>query len=169
MHLGISTGGHYLSEDGGETFKASNKGVGAGFTPDPYPEFGQCVHKIAGHKDAPGRLYMQNHGGWAEWDGPGGPRPDIGVLRSDDHGKTWRSIAKGLPSDFGFPIVVHPHDADTVYVVPLEPDDAHLSGRRARGLAQRERRRLVEAARARACRRRRASSRCCATRWTSTS
>jgi photosystem II stability/assembly factor-like uncharacterized protein len=121
VHLGISTGGHYLSEDGGATFKASNTGVGAGFSPDPYPEFGQCVHKIAGHSDAPGRLYMQNHGGWANWDGPGGRRPDIGVLRSDDHGHTWRSIAKGLPSDFGFPLSVHPHDADTVYVVPLEP------------------------------------------------
>jgi photosystem II stability/assembly factor-like uncharacterized protein len=121
VHLGISTGGHYLSEDGGKTFTASNKGVGAGFLPDPYPEFGQCVHKIASHPDTPGRLYMQNHGGWAEWDGPGGRRPEIGVLRSDDHGKTWRSIAKGLPSDFGFPIVVHPHDADTVYVMPHEP------------------------------------------------
>jgi hypothetical protein len=121
VHLGISTGGHYLSEDGGATFTASNTGVGAGFAPDPYPEFGQCVHKIARHDDAPGRLYMQNHGGWGNWDGPGGPRPDIGVLRSDDHGKTWRSIAKGLPSDFGFPIVVHPHDADTIYVLPLEP------------------------------------------------
>src|SRR5499426_4118404 len=121
VHLGISTGGHYLSEDGGGTFKAANKGVGAGFTPDPYPEFGQCVHKIAGHKDAPGRLYMQNHGGWAKWSGEGGPRPDIGVLRSDDHGRSWRSIAKGLPSDFGFPIAVHPHDPDTVYVMPLEP------------------------------------------------
>lgn len=121
VHLGISTGGHYMSEDGGETFKAANRGVGAGFTPDPFPEFGQCVHKIAGHKDVPGRLYMQNHGGWAEWDGPGGRRPDIGVLRSDDHGHTWRSIAKGLPSDFGFPLVVHPHSPDTLYVVPLEP------------------------------------------------
>jgi photosystem II stability/assembly factor-like uncharacterized protein len=121
MHLGISTGGHYLSEDGGTSFAASNQGVGAGFAPDPYPEFGQCVHKIAGHRDAPGRLYMQNHGGWAEWDGPGGPRPGIGVLRSDDYGHSWRSIAKGLPSDFGFPIVVHPHDPETVYVVPLEP------------------------------------------------
>jgi photosystem II stability/assembly factor-like uncharacterized protein len=128
VHLGISTGGHYLSEDGGSTFKASNKGVGAGFSPDPYPEFGQCVHKIVGHKDAPGRLYMQNHGGWAEWDGPGGRRPDIGVLRSDDHGRTWRSIAKGLPSDFGFPIVVHPHDADTVYVMPLEPQTRTCPG-----------------------------------------
>jgi hypothetical protein len=120
IHLGISTGGHYLSEDGGKTFTAANKGVGAGFLPDPYPEFGQCVHKIVSHPAAPGRLYMQNHGGWAEWDGPGGRRPHIGVLRSDDYGHTWRSIAKGLPSDFGFPIVVHPRDPDTVYVVPLE-------------------------------------------------
>ncbi|HZL99116.1 MAG TPA: sialidase family protein [Planctomycetota bacterium] len=129
LHLGISTGGHYLSEDGGTTFRPSNTGVGAGFSPDPYPEFGQCVHKIARHPAAPGRLYMQNHGGWAEWDGPGGRRPDIGVLRSDDHGQTWRSIAKGLPSDFGFPIVVHPDDPDTVYVMPLEvPSRASIGG-----------------------------------------
>jgi hypothetical protein len=121
VHLGISTGGHYLSEDGGRTFTASNTGIGVGFDPNPYPEFGQCVHKIVGHDDAPGRLYLQNHGGWAEWDGPGGARPEIGVLRSDDYGRTWQSIAKGLPSDFGFPIAVHPDDADTVYVVPLEP------------------------------------------------
>jgi photosystem II stability/assembly factor-like uncharacterized protein len=121
VHVGISTGGHYLSEDGGETYVASNQGVGAGFVPDPYPEFGQCVHKIARHDGAPGRLYMQNHGGWDEWEGPGGKRPHIGVLRSDDHGHSWYSIAKGLPTDFGFPIVVHPHNADTVYVMPLEP------------------------------------------------
>lgn len=114
VHLGISTGGHYLSEDGGETFAACNHGVGAGFVPDPYPEFGQCVHKITSHPDAPGRLYMQNHGGWAD-------RPGIGVLRSDDHGHTWRPISDGLPSDFGFPIVVHPENPDVVYVVPLEP------------------------------------------------
>jgi len=113
IHLGISTGGHYLSEDRGATFRPSNKGVGAGFVPDPYPEFGQCVHKIAAHPAAPDRLYMQNHGGWDE-------RPGIGVLRSDDRGRSWRSIAKGLPSDFGFPIVVHPHDPDSVFVMPHE-------------------------------------------------
>ncbi len=64
---------------------------------------------------------MQNHGGWAEWHGPGGPRPNIGVLRSDDYGKTWTSIAEGLPSDFGFPILVHPQNPDVVYVMPLDP------------------------------------------------
>jgi hypothetical protein len=128
MHLGISTGGHYLSEDGGRSFAAANRGVGAGFVPDPYPEFGQCVHKIVSHPAAPGRLYMQNHGGWGEWHGPGGPRPDIGVLRSDDHGHTWRSIAKGLPSDFGFPIVVHPRDPDVAYVMPLHPQTRACPG-----------------------------------------
>lgn len=113
VHLGISTGGHYLSEDGGQTFAPQNKGVGAGFMPDPNIEFGQCVHKMVAHPDAPGRLYMQNHGGFPE-------HPGVGVLRSDDHGHSWRSIAAGLPSDFGFPIVVHPHDPDVVYVMPHE-------------------------------------------------
>src|SRR5205809_187755 len=64
---------------------------------------------------------ISNHDHARKWQpGTGGPWPDIGVLRSDDYGHSWRSIAKGLPSDFGFPIVVHPHDADTVYVMPLE-------------------------------------------------
>jgi hypothetical protein len=114
LHLGISTGGHYLSEDGGQSFRPSNQGVGAGFVPDPFPEFGQCVHKIARHPAAPDRMYMQNHGGWDD-------RPGIGVLRSDDAGRSWYSIAEGLPSDFGFPIAIHPHDPDVVYVIPLEP------------------------------------------------
>lgn len=86
------------------------------------------MHKIAAPPQVPERLYMQNHGGWAERHGPGGPRPDIGVLRSDHHGKTWQSIASGLPSDFGFPIVVHPHDPDVVYVMPLEPENRTCPG-----------------------------------------
>src|SRR5207244_7174212 len=55
LHLGTSTGGHYLSEDSGRTFAPSNKGIGVGFAPDPFPQFGQCVHKIARHPAAPGR------------------------------------------------------------------------------------------------------------------
>ena len=112
VHLGISTGGHYLSEDGGaDASRPRTRASAPASRPIPTPSSASACTRSCGHKDAPGRLYMQNHGGWAEWDGPGGRRPDIGVLRSDDHGTTWRSIAKGLPSDFGFPIVVHPHDA----------------------------------------------------------
>lgn len=114
VHLGISTGGHYLSEDGGATFAPANEGIGAGFLPAPFVEYGQCVHKIARHPARPGRLYLQNHGGFAE-------NPTLGVVRSDDQGHTWRSISEGLPSDFGFPIVVHSHAPDTIYVVPLDP------------------------------------------------
>lgn len=122
LHLGISTGGHYASRDGAKTFEPENAGIGAGFSPNKFPEFGQCVHKIAAHPDRPGRLYMQNHGGFED--------PTLGVLRSDDGGKTWGTIAKGLPSDFGFPISVHPHDPDTVYVVPLEPATRTCPGAR---------------------------------------
>jgi photosystem II stability/assembly factor-like uncharacterized protein len=65
------------------------------------------VHKIAMNPSMPKRLYLQNH-----W----------GLYRSDDGGRSWNDIANGVPSDFGFPIVVHPHDPDTAYVIPLESD-----------------------------------------------
>ncbi|MSR47197.1 MAG: exo-alpha-sialidase [Planctomycetes bacterium] len=113
FHVAVSTGGHYCSRDGRATFKPENKGIDAHFNPDRNPEYGQCVHKIAAHPSRPERLYAQNHGGAAD-------RQDLSVLRSDDGGRTWTSIAKGLPSDFGFPIVVHPDQPDTIYVVPLE-------------------------------------------------
>jgi photosystem II stability/assembly factor-like uncharacterized protein len=102
----ISSGGVYATTDGGKTWEAHNTGVKAEFLPEDnqYPEFGQCVHKIARHPERPDRMFMQNHGG---------------VYRSDDGGTTWQSIEDGLPSNFGFPVVVHPHDPDTIYVFPL--------------------------------------------------
>jgi photosystem II stability/assembly factor-like uncharacterized protein len=81
--------------------------VRAEFLPDKYPEFGQCVHKVVSHPARPERLFLQNH-----W----------GLYRSDDWGDTWHDIANGVPSDFGFAMEMHPHDPDTVYIVPLESD-----------------------------------------------
>jgi len=107
MLIAVSAAGVYRTEDGGQTWKVSNKGIRAEFMPDKYPEFGQCVHKIAVNPALPDRLYLQNH-----W----------GLYRSDDFGASWKDIANGVPSDFGFPIVVHPHDPETAYVVPLESD-----------------------------------------------
>ena len=66
------------------------------------------MHKVTRHPARPERLYLQNHGG---------------VYRSDDEGGIWKSIADGLPADFGFPIVVHPHEPDTVYVFPINGGD----------------------------------------------
>jgi photosystem II stability/assembly factor-like uncharacterized protein len=102
----ISTGGVYRTDDGGKSWYASNTGVKAEFFPGErnYPEFGQCVHKVTRHPDESDLLYLQNHGG---------------VYRSEDGGGTWQDIAPGLPSEFGFPIVVHPHDPRSVYAFPL--------------------------------------------------
>lgn len=102
----ISSGGVYATNDDGQSWTAQNTGVQAEFLPEgqQYPEFGQCVHKVARHPAEPDRLFMQNHGG---------------VYRSIDGGVTWDSIEKGLPNNFGFPVVVHPHEPATIYVFPL--------------------------------------------------
>ena len=114
--VAMSTGGVYRTYDRGETWNPANAGIKVSFAPDPLPEFGQCVHKIAAHPDAPNRMFAQNHGG---------------VYRSDNGGDQWTSIADGLPSDFGFPIVVHPRKPETVFVFPLSAD-INASRQRAR-------------------------------------
>jgi len=105
--VAMSTGGVYRTEDGGGSWSPSNRGITASFMPDPEPEFGQCVHKVTRSPVDPDRLYAQNHGG---------------VFRSDDGGIRWTAIGPGLPSDFGFPVVVHPARPDTAYVFPLVAD-----------------------------------------------
>jgi photosystem II stability/assembly factor-like uncharacterized protein len=107
MLIAMSTGGVYRTEDGGAHWQARNVGVRAEFLPNKFPEFGQCVHKIARHPARPDTLFLQNH-----W----------GLYRSDDGGDSWRDIANGVPSDFGFCIAIHPHDPEVVYIVPLESD-----------------------------------------------
>jgi BNR/Asp-box repeat protein len=108
MGVAISTGGFYRSDDGGRSWRPRNAGVRAEFLPDKYPEFGQCVHKVVHHPSRPERLFLQNH-----W----------GLYRSDDWGDSWHDVANGVPSDFGFAMQMHPHDPDTVYIVPLESDE----------------------------------------------
>ncbi|HET7457987.1 MAG TPA: exo-alpha-sialidase [Gemmatimonadaceae bacterium] len=108
MLVAISSGGAYRTDDGGRTWTARNVGVRAEFMPNKYPEFGQCVHKVVHHPSRPERLFLQNH-----W----------GLYRSDDWGDTWHDVANGVPSDFGFAMQMHPHDPDTVYIVPIESDE----------------------------------------------
>ena len=106
----ISAAGAFRSDDGGESWKAINKGLSSEGIPDPDAEVGHCVHRIALQPSRPQVLFMQKH-----WD----------VMRSDDAGESWREISGNLPSDFGFPIAVHAHEPDTVYVVPIKSDSEH--------------------------------------------
>ncbi|MGQ9366849.1 WD40/YVTN/BNR-like repeat-containing protein [Azospirillum sp. ST 5-10] len=107
--VGISTGGVFHSADGGATWEPRNRGTRCDYLPEGqrYPDHGQCVHSLAMAAGRPDRLYQQNH---------------CGMYRSDDGGREWTSIEAGLPSSFGFPAAAHPHDPDTLYLLPLNGD-----------------------------------------------
>ncbi len=111
LFVAISAAGVFRSDDGGATWRPINRGLRAQHTAEPQPEAGYCVHGLALHPARPGVLFLQKH---------------PGVYRSDDAGEHWRNISEGLPSSFGFPIVVHAHEPDTVYVVPMKDDERHF-------------------------------------------
>ena len=110
IFIAISSAGTFRTDDGGKTWKPINRGLRSQYIPDPDAEVGHCVHRIALHPSRPNVLFMQKH-----WD----------VMRSDDAGENWHEVSGDLPTDFGFPIEVHAHEPDTVYVVPITSDSLH--------------------------------------------
>jgi BNR/Asp-box repeat protein len=104
MYVAISAAGVFRSDDGGITWQPRNRNTRADFLPEKLPELGQCVHKLVMAPGMPDKLYQQNH---------------CGVYRTENGGDDWKDIARGLPSRFGFPIVVHPHEANTIWVIPM--------------------------------------------------
>jgi molybdopterin converting factor small subunit/photosystem II stability/assembly factor-like uncharacterized protein len=111
LALAISAAGVWLSDDGGETWRHGNKGLVPRYLPEDAREgaLDLCVHNMHRAPLQPATLYMQFHGG---------------VYRSDDAGESWVDIGTdtGLPSDFGFPMVVDPNDPNCAYVIPLLGD-----------------------------------------------
>jgi len=111
IFIAISAAGVFRTDDAGKTWRAINRGLKSLYElPDPNAEVGHCVHRIAMHRSRPGVLFMQKH-----WD----------VMRSDDAGESWHEVSGNLPTDFGFPIDVHAHQPDTIYVVPIKSDSEH--------------------------------------------
>jgi photosystem II stability/assembly factor-like uncharacterized protein len=108
MYVAISAAGAFRTDDGGDSWMPINKDVAADFHPEKYPEVGQCVHKLLAHPADAKRLWQQNH---------------CGVYRSDDRGENWERLdGNGLPSSFGFPIMIHPREPDTAWVIPQTAD-----------------------------------------------
>ena len=112
IYIAISAAGAFRTDDGGQDMEADQSRADSPSTiPDPTAEVGHCVHRIAMHPARPDVLFMQKH-----WD----------VMRSDDAGEMWHEVSGNLPTDFGFPIDVHAHEPETVYVVPIKSDSEHF-------------------------------------------
>jgi len=110
MFVAISAAGAFRTDDAGKTWRPVNRGLRSEQIPNPTAEVGHCVHRLAMHPTRPKTLFMQKH-----WD----------VMRTDDGGESWREVSGNLPSDFGFPIDVHAHEPETIYVVPIKSDSEH--------------------------------------------
>lgn len=110
MLVAMSTGGVYRTTDGGRSWNPANSGIKCTFLPEgeQYPEFGQCVHKVAPDAGDPDTLYLQNHNG---------------VYRTQDWGETWTEAAKGLPGEFGFTVAADKHKPGNAYLFPLTSDE----------------------------------------------
>ena len=108
LYIAISVGGVFESTDGGRDWAPLNDGVAADFLPDPNVAFGHDPHCVAMHPRAPDRLYQQNH---------------CGIYRLDRPGRSWVRIGRAMPKsvgDIGFPIVLHPEDPDSAWVMPMD-------------------------------------------------
>jgi hypothetical protein len=110
IYVAISAAGVFRSDDDGRSWVVATRGLSSDFLPDPGASVGHCVHRLAMHPSRPDTVFMQKH-----WD----------VCRTDDAGEHWTEVSGNLPSDFGFPIAVHAHEPETIYVVPILSDTEH--------------------------------------------
>jgi photosystem II stability/assembly factor-like uncharacterized protein len=111
LAVAVSAAGMWLTDDGGRSWRRGNVGLNPDYLPEEAlknENAGRCVHHVERAPNQPGRMFMQFHGG---------------VYRSDDAGESWSDIGGGgLPSNFGFPLMVDPADPDSAYVIPLVAD-----------------------------------------------
>jgi photosystem II stability/assembly factor-like uncharacterized protein len=114
LTVAVSAAGVWHTEDGGRQWSSGNRGLVPRYLPEESREGATnlCIHRLHRAAKRPERMFMQFHGG---------------VYRSDDAGESWTDIGAGLPSDFGFPMVLDPADPDSAYVIPLTSDEDRVT------------------------------------------
>ncbi|MES2075104.1 MAG: exo-alpha-sialidase [Pseudomonadota bacterium] len=110
--VGVSTGGAWLSTDGGASWSARGKGMKARYMPPELvdQQTAQDPHRIVRCEAMPDRLWCQHH---------------CGIWRSDDNGANWIEVTAPL-SSFGFAVAVHPLQGDTAWFVPAVADQQRI-------------------------------------------
>lgn len=113
LYLGISCGGVWLSEDGGETWAPRTRGMRADFMPPEQAENPdiQDPHSVAMCAARPEILWCQHH---------------CSAYRSADGGGTWDELTALTPSRFGFAVASCPVDPQTAWFVPAIKDECRI-------------------------------------------
>lgn len=112
--VAISCGGVWQTADGGADWRLCGAGLHAAYMPperaaDPNI---QDPHRVVACPAAPDVLWMQHHNG---------------VFRSTDNTRSWQEVAPTKPPRYGFPVVVHPQDPDTAWLVPAAADESRYA------------------------------------------
>jgi hypothetical protein len=113
LTVGVSTGGVWVSGDGGATWRAAADGMYAEYYPpkrNRAPEV-QDVHRLVQCQAAPDTMWVQHHDG---------------VFRSTDAARSWQEVTTIRPAKFGFAVAVHPKDPDTAWFVPGVKDECRI-------------------------------------------
>jgi len=108
LYLGMSSGGVHESTDAGRSWSPLIEGMEVVEGLDPANIAFHDPHCVVQSPSDPDRLWQQNH---------------CGIYRLDRPATRWRRVGRAMPravGDVGFPIVVHPRDADTAWVFPMD-------------------------------------------------
>lgn len=108
LYFAMSSGGIHESTDGGASFHPLIDGMEVVDGLDPKTITYHDPHNVQMCPSNPDRLYQQNH---------------CGIYRLDRPSTTWVRVGKAMPKkvgDIGFPVVVHPRDANTAWVFPMD-------------------------------------------------
>lgn len=111
--VGVSCGGAWRSEDGGESWAISATGMRADYMPPELSENEavQDPHRIVRSNGQPDVLWCQHHNG---------------IWRSETDGRTWQEIREAPVSRFGFAVATHPQDGNTAWFVPAVADQRRI-------------------------------------------
>jgi hypothetical protein len=113
VRVGVSSGGVWMTRDGGTTWSNDNSGMWQDHAPEEHKfnPNGQDAHRLVQSPSDPDRMWIQHHNG---------------IFRSDDGGKVWNECLDVKPSSFGFAVAVHPKDHNTAWFVPEIKDEKRI-------------------------------------------